>query len=74
METENGLIAARGKKGEGVVEKGEGTSQQTCMNDPWPWTTVWELTVGDRGRLGVGGQKGKNWDNCKRINKNKNKN
>ena len=33
------------------------------MNDPWTWTTEWELTVGAGGGMGGGGQKGKNWDN-----------
>ena len=37
------------------------------MNDPWTWRTVWRLMVGAGGRLGTGGQKGKNWDNCNRI-------
>ena len=29
------------------------------MNDPWTWTTVWELTVGAGGVQGGGGQRGK---------------
>ena len=37
------------------------------------WTTERGLTVGERGRLGGGGQKGKQWDNCNRINKKINK-
>ena len=37
------------------------------MNDPWTWTTVWGLTVGVRGRMGVGKQRGKNWDNWNRV-------
>ena len=37
------------------------------MNDPRTWTTVWELTLGVRGGIGGGGQKGKYWDNCNRI-------
>ena len=37
------------------------------MNDPWTWTTVWELTVGMGGGMGGGGQRRKNWDNCNRI-------
>ena len=32
------------------------------MNDLRTWTTMWELTVGARGRMGRGGQRGKNWD------------
>ena len=34
------------------------------MNDPWTWTTVWELMVGTGGGMSGGGQRGKNWDNC----------
>ena len=37
------------------------------MNDPWPWTTVWGLSVGDVGGLAGGEQRGKTWDNCNRI-------
>ena len=37
------------------------------MNDPWTWTTVWELTVGEGGGMGGGGQRDKNWDNWNRI-------
>ena len=43
--------------------KKEGTSQRTCMNDPWTWTTGWGLTVG----AGRGGQREKNWDKYNRI-------
>ena len=44
------------------VEEGEGTRPRTHMNDPWTWTTVWELTVevgcgkggrGQRGEIGT---------------------
>ena len=38
-----------------MVEGGEGTSQRTCTNGPWTWTTVWELTVGAGGVQGGGG-------------------
>ena len=38
------------RRREGEKER-EGTRQRTCMNDPWTWTTGWELTVG----AGVGG-------------------
>ena len=41
------------------------------MNDPGTWTMERGLTVGWRGGVGGGGQKGKNWDNCKRINNTK---
>ena len=47
--------------------EGEGSSQRTCMNDPWAWTMVWGLTVGAGGGLGGGGQRRENWDNCNRI-------
>ena len=50
-----------------MVEEGR-TSQRTCMNDVWTWTTE-RLTVGYRGGLDGGGQKGKKWDNFDRINK-----
>ena len=49
------------------------------MNDLWTWTPVWGPTVGAGvgwGGLGRGGQRGKNWDNCNKINdhlKNSNK-
>ena len=36
------------RRGRGSGEwwkEGEGTSQRTCMNDPWTWTTEWGLTV-----------------------------
>ena len=36
------------------------------MDDPGTWTTVWE-SVGARDGMSRGGQEGKNWDNCLRI-------
>ena len=30
----------------------------TCMNDPWTWTTAWELTVEAGVGLGGRGQRG----------------
>ena len=27
-------------------KEGEGSSQRTCMNDPWTWTKGWGWTVG----------------------------
>lgn len=33
-----------------MMEGRGGTSQSTCVNDPWAWTTVWGWTVG----VGVG--------------------
>ena len=72
MKTWSRLTAAGGEERGGQWwTEGEGTSQTTCVNDPWTWTTVWGLTVGLEGGLGGGGQRGKNWNNCNRINKNK---
>ena len=49
----------------GIMVEGRGRDWSKNMNDPWTWTTVvWGGTVGARGGLGGGGQKGKNWDNC----------
>ena len=33
-------------------------SQRKCVNDPWTWTPVWELTVGTGDGLDGGGQRG----------------
>ena len=41
-------------------KEGEGSRQRTCVTDQRTWTTVWELTVGARGGMGGGGQRGKN--------------
>ena len=47
METWNRLTAPRGEGGgRRGCKEGGGTSQRTCLNDPWTWTTVWRLTVG----------------------------
>ena len=52
-------MAIGGEKRGGLWWKeGEGTSQRTCMNDSW--TTESGLTMGKKGGLGGGGQKGKN--------------
>ena len=60
METWSRLTAARGKGREKEWWKqGEGTRQRTCMNDPWTWTILWELTVGMGAGLGRGQQRGK---------------
>ena len=70
METWNRLIAVGGLEGEGEQWKeGEGTSQRTCMNESWTWTTVWELTVGvaDGWWDGCRRAKGGNLGNCNRI-------
>ena len=51
----------RGDAGGGQWWKeGEGTRQIPCMNDPGTWTAVWELTVGARGGMGGGEQRGGN--------------
>ena len=47
METRNRLTAIREEGGGGNGEKeGEGSSQGTCINDPWALTTGLGLTVG----------------------------
>ena len=51
-------------------KEGEGINQRMCVNHPWTWTTVWELTVGAGVEMGGGGQRGENCDNCNRVNKN----
>ena len=43
------------QRGNGA-KKGEETSQRTCMNDSWTWTTERGLTVEERDGLGVGGK------------------
>ena len=76
METRKRLIAVGRwrERGEWWKER-EGTSQRTCMNGSWAWTMERRLTVGERGGLGGGWQKGKkrNWDNCNIINNKNNK-
>ena len=46
METRNRLRASRGEEGGVMVDRGQGTSQRTCMNDQWTWTTGGGVTVG----------------------------
>ena len=43
----------------------EGSSQGTCINCPWTWTTGWGLTVGAGG--GQGRTTRENWDNYNRT-------
>ena len=51
MEKEQTDSNQKGERGESQgCEEGEGTSQGTCINDPWMCTTGWGLTVG----VGVG--------------------
>ena len=41
LQTWNRLTLTRGEWGGGQGWKeGEGTSQKTCVNDPWTWTIV----------------------------------
>ena len=63
----NRLKVIRGEEGGLWWKEGEGTGQRTCINNPWAWTMVWELTVGVGCGMGEGGQRGKNWYNSNRI-------
>ena len=51
--------------------EGEGTSQRTCRNDPWRWTTVWGWRW-EWGELGKEGKGGKDWGNCNKVTVKKN--
>ena len=46
-----------GGGGEGGKE-GEGSSQGTCINDPWKWTTGWGFTGEGMGQWRVMGKIG----------------
>ena len=63
------LAEEKGRQGE-WWKAGEGTSQRIWMNDHghghWGGDGLWEQGMAWDG----GGQRGKNWDNCNRINKN----
>ena len=37
-------------------EKGEGSSQGSCIKDPWSWTTWWGLIVGARCGVTIAGE------------------
>ena len=65
MERRNRLTATRGPDG-GVQggKEGEGSNQQTGINDPWTWTTGCGSIVGYAGQ---GRPMGKNWDDCNRT-------
>ena len=68
METWNRLTVTRGEgQGGKWWKEGEGTRKRTSMNDPWTWTTVWELTVGAGGGMGGGEQREKIWNYCNGI-------
>ena len=73
METWNRLITVGGEERGGNRRRKRKGLVKEYMNDSW--TTERELTVGDRGGLGRGRQKGEiNWDDCNRIsNKKRNK-
>lgn len=53
-----------------MLNKGQGVSQRTCINDPGTQATEWELTEG--GRVGLNGreQSRKKWDIYNKIKKN----
>ena len=53
METKNRLTV---NTGEGGKDGKKGSSQGTCVNDPWERTTGWGLTVGAGVGLGGGEQ------------------
>ena len=36
----------RSRRGGDQGKEYEGSSQVTCIKDPWTWTTGWRLTVG----------------------------
>ena len=59
MEIKETLTGARGKGGGGWWKEGEGTSQRTCMNDPWTWTMAWGWIMGAGGEMDGGRQRGK---------------
>ena len=47
MEIKNKLAVTRGEGREGKWgTEGKGSSQGTCIKDPWKWTTGWGLTEG----------------------------
>ena len=53
METSNGLTVTGWERGgEQWRKEREGTSQRTCMNDPWTWAMVWGVTVEVEGWTG----------------------
>ena len=59
METWNRLITVGGEEGQGEWWKErEETSQRICMKVVWTWTTQRKLTVGQKGGLGEGRQRG----------------
>lgn len=63
--------SCRKRVGSGEWWKEEGTSKRICRNDIWTWTMERGLTVGKRGGLGRGRQKGKISDTYNRINNEK---
>ena len=70
MDTWNRLIAVGGEEeGGNGRRKGKGLIKEHVWI--WTWTMERGLLRGDTGRLGGGRQKGKNRDNCNRINNKK---
>ena len=56
IEIDNKLTVTRGEGGGGnATKKGIG-HQETCIKDPWTWTTEWGLTVGAGDGQGRGEQ------------------
>ena len=46
MEVKNKLTVTRGEVGGNNGGKQGKGHQETCIKDPWTWTTGWGLTVG----------------------------
>ena len=66
----NRLTANRGEVAGGQGRKEEkGSSQGTCIKDPWSWTIGGGLTVVTKRGCGWGRaeQWGENWDSCNRT-------
>ena len=64
METRNKQTDTRGKGG---GTEGKNEWEELSVNDPWTWTTGWDLTVGVGDGQGRGKQQGENLDNCNRT-------
>ena len=64
MERKNSDQSAGGM---GIMVEGKGSSQGTCIKDPWTWTAGRGLNVGGGSGMGRGGQWGKKWNNYNRV-------